>query len=144
MPESYTIGRLAAAVGVHIETIRYYQRRRLVPLPARPAGGARRYTGADADCLRFIKRAQLMGFTLKEIQNLLQLRKSRSCRATRELAATKLQTVDSRIRELRQLRRELSGLIAACDVNREDRDCPVIERLALQTQPRAITSPAAS
>lgn len=61
MSRSYTIARLAAAAGVHVETIRYYQRRRLVPEPPRPAGGVRRYTEADAERLRFIKRAQAMG-----------------------------------------------------------------------------------
>jgi MerR family mercuric resistance operon transcriptional regulator len=134
MSSSYTIGRLAAAAGVHVETIRYYQRRGVVPQPVRPAGGVRRYTEVDAERLRFIKRAQLMGFTLAEIENLLLLRTRRSCRATRELAARKLQAVDGRIRELRQLRGELSGLIAACDSNSENRDCPVIERLVLQAR----------
>jgi MerR family transcriptional regulator, mercuric resistance operon regulatory protein len=130
MPESYTIARLAAAAGVHVETIRYYQRRRLVPEPPRPAGGVRRYTEADAERLRFIKRAQAMGFTLTEIANLLRLRTRRSCRATRDLAAAKLQIVDERIRELRQLRQELAHLITDCDANADQTACPVIERLA--------------
>jgi MerR family mercuric resistance operon transcriptional regulator len=136
MSGSYTIARLAEAAGVHVETIRYYQRRRLVPEPTRPAGGVRRYTDADAERLRFIKRAQAMGFTLAEISNLLRLRTGGSCRATRELAATKMQIVDGRIRELRQLRKELAGLIAACDANAEGTKCPVIERLTLATLPR--------
>ena len=129
MPQSYTIARLAAAAGVHIETIRYYQRRGLVAEPPRPVGGVRRYTEADAERLRFIKGAQAMGFTLAEVSNLLQLRARRSCRATRELAATKLQIVDSRIRELQQLRKELANLIADCDANADETACPVIERL---------------
>lgn len=132
MPQSYTIARLAAAAGVHIETIRYYQRRKLVPEPMRPVGGVRRYTEADAEGLRFIKRAQAMGFTLVEIDSLLRLRTRRSCRATRELAATKLQIVDDRIRELRHLRKELASLLVDCDANAEDSTCPVIERLTLQ------------
>ena len=135
MSASYTIGQLAAAAGVNVETIRYYQRRGFVPQPERPAGGVRRYTEVDAERLRFIKRAQLMGFTLAEIENLLRLRTRRSCSATRELAARKLLAVDNRIRELRQLRGELSGLIAECDANAEDQYCPVIERLALQAHP---------
>ena len=130
MSQSYTIARLAAAAGVHVETIRYYQRRRLVPEPPRPASGVRRYTDADAERLRFIKRAQAMGFTLAEISNLLRLRSRRSCRATRDLAAAKLQIVDSRIEELRQLRKELAGLIVECDANADETTCPVIERLA--------------
>lgn len=131
-PQSYTIARLASAAGVHVETIRYYQRRGLIPEPPRPAGGVRRYTGADAERLRFIKRAQAMGFTLTEISNLLRLRSHRSCRATRELAAAKLRVIDDRIRELRHLRKELAQLVAACDANAEETHCPVIERLTVQ------------
>jgi MerR family mercuric resistance operon transcriptional regulator len=90
----------------------------------------RRYTEADADRLRFIKRAQAMGFTLAEITSLITLQARRSCRATRELAATKLHLVDARIGELRVLRKELAGLIADCDANTQDTRCPVIQRLA--------------
>jgi MerR family mercuric resistance operon transcriptional regulator len=130
MSRPYTIARLAAAAGVHIETIRYYQRLRLVPQPPRPPGGIRRYTEADADRLRFIKRAQAMGFTLVEVESLLKLQGRRSCHATRELAATKLRLIDVRICELRHLRKELAGLIARCDANTQEATCPVIERLA--------------
>ena len=126
----YTIARLAAAAGVHIETIRYYQRLRLVPQPPRPLGGIRRYSEADVDRLRFIKRAQAMGFTLVEVESLLKLQARRSCRATRELAANKLRLVDARIRELRDLRKELAGLIVDCDANTQDAKCPVLQRLA--------------
>jgi MerR family mercuric resistance operon transcriptional regulator len=140
MSQSYTIARLAAAAGVHVETIRYYQRLRLIPEPPRPLGGIRRYTVADADRLRFIKRAQAMGFTLAEIESLLTLqRRRRSCRATRELAVDKLAFVDARIRELRQLRKELAGLIADCDATAEDGACPVIERLT--EHPHPVASP---
>lgn len=130
MARTYTIGQLAAAAGVNVETIRYYQRRKLIPQPARPLGSARRYTDADAQRLRFIKRAQVMGFALTEIESLLDLRARRSCRTTRELAAAKLQFIDGRIRELRHLRRELTGLVAECDVNVDESSCPIIERLA--------------
>jgi MerR family transcriptional regulator, mercuric resistance operon regulatory protein len=140
MPQSYTIARLAEAAGVHVETIRYYQRLGLIPEPPRPAGGIRRYTEGDAERLRFIKRAQAMGFTLAEIPNLMRLRTRLSCRATRELAATKLQIVDSRIRELRHLRKELAELIAACDANAEGMKCPVIERLTCAPVPRGISA----
>ncbi|HSY45225.1 MAG TPA: MerR family DNA-binding protein [Steroidobacteraceae bacterium] len=130
MSRPYTIAQLAAAAGVHIETIRYYQRLRLVNEPSRPLGGIRRYCEADADRLRFIKRAQAMGFTLVEVGSLLNLQARRSCHATRALAATKLRLVDARIRELRDLRKELAGLIADCDANTQDAKCPVIQRLA--------------
>ncbi len=130
---SYTIGTLAAAARMHVETIRYYQRRGLVAAPVRPPRSVRRYTEEDAERLRFIKRAQGMGFTLAEIANLLKLQNSRSCRATRKLAATKLDLVDRRIQELRQLRNELARLVADCDANTDDTSCPVIERLALRS-----------
>jgi MerR family mercuric resistance operon transcriptional regulator len=132
MLRPYTIARLASAAGVHIETIRYYQRRRLLSEPAKPTGGIRRYTDADVERVRFIKRAQAMGFALAEITSLLSLKTQGSCGATRELAAAKLRLVDTRIRELRDLRRELASLIADCDVNPQDRECPILRRLTTQ------------
>ncbi len=131
MRDSCTIAKLAAAAGVHVETIRYYQRRGLIPQPPRPVRGVRRYTAGDAEQLRFIKRAQAMGFTLTEVSNLLRLRSRSSCRETRDLAAAKLRVIDGRIRELRQLRMELAQLIAACDTNAQETHCPVIERLTV-------------
>lgn len=132
MPRPYTIAGLAAAAGVHVETIRYYQRLKLMPEPLRPAGGIRRYSKEDAERLRFIKRAQAMGFTLAEITSLLTLQQRRSCRAARDLAGAKLHLVDARIGELRSLRKELAGLIADCDANTQDSRCPLIQRLAMQ------------
>jgi MerR family mercuric resistance operon transcriptional regulator len=126
---TYTIGRLAAAAGVNVETVRYYQRRGLMPEPSRPPGGTRRYREAEARRLRFIKRAQLMGFALNEVENLLDLWTRRSCRTTRELAAAKLRSVDARIRDLRRLRKELAALVAQCDTNASDSDCPILDRL---------------
>lgn len=130
MTRTYTIGQLAAAAGVNVETIRYYQRRKLIAEPARPASGARHYSEDDAESVRFIKRAQAMGFTLAEIDSLLSLRARRSCHATRDLAAAKLKLVDARIRELRQLRRGLARLVSECDVNVDEASCPIIDRLA--------------
>ena len=129
MSRNHTIGRLAESAGVPIETIRYYQRLKLVSEPPRPMGGIRRYSDADAERLRFIKRAQVMGFTLAEVRSLITLQARRSCRATRELAASKLRLIDARIRELRDLRRELTGLVADCDANTQETQCPVIQRL---------------
>lgn len=126
---SMTIGALAATAGVHVETVRYYQRRGLVPEPLRPRGGVRRYGEADAVRLRFIRRAQAMGFTLAEIANLVRLRGRRSCSATRDLALAKLRIIDGRLRELRRLRAEIALLVADCEANTEEARCPVIERL---------------
>ena len=134
---SLTIGRLAATAGVHVETVRYYQRRGLLSEPVRPRGGVRRYRGEDAERLRFIRRAQAMGFTLDEVGRLVRLRVPCACHATREMAAAKLQSIDERIRELRQLRRELAQLVAVCDANPEDVRCPIIDRLARGITPHA-------
>lgn len=130
MARTYTIGQLAAAARVNVETVRYYQRRKLVAEPARPPSGARRYGDEDAQRLRFIKRSQAMGFTLSEVESLLELRERRSCEATRELAVAKLEVIDARIQALRKLRKELTGLVAECDLTADDSDCPIIECLA--------------
>lgn len=129
----YTIAGLAGAAGVNVETVRYYQRRGLMPEPARPLGGVRHYGSSEVARLRFIKRAQGVGFTLAEIETLLRLRARQSCRATRELAAAKLEDMDARIRELRALRKELAVWMADCDANLEETACPVIERLGAGT-----------
>jgi MerR family mercuric resistance operon transcriptional regulator len=127
---SYTIGRLAEAVGVHVETIRFYQRLKLVPKPPRPVGGIRRYGEVDAERLRFIKHAQAMGFTLAETASLLTLQGRGACHDTRDLVAAKLRLVDARIYGLRKVRRELARWVAECDANTKDANCPVFQRLA--------------
>jgi MerR family transcriptional regulator, mercuric resistance operon regulatory protein len=123
----FTIAHLAREGGVNV--VRYYQRRGLMPLPARPLNGIRHYGVADADRLRFIKRSQAMGFTLHEIKNLLQLRSRKSCRATRALTEAKVEAIDLQIRHLRELRKELAHIVDACNANSEDSSCPALERL---------------
>ena len=130
MQQSYTIGQLAAEAGVNVETVRYYQRRRLLPKPKRALGRTRRYGSGELVRLRFIKCAQRLGFTLREIDDLLELLEPVSCGKTRTIAAAKLQEVDERIRELQTLRAEFTGLLAACDANSDESCCPIIERLA--------------
>ena len=126
---SYTIAQLAQAADVHVETVRYYQRRGLLDEPQRPLGSIRRYSETDAERLRFIRRAQTVGFTLKEIASLLALRSRVCCSATRSLAASKLEVIDRRMEELAQLRSELALWITDCDANHTDASCPVIEHL---------------
>jgi MerR family mercuric resistance operon transcriptional regulator len=133
MPESFTIAGLANSAGVHVETVRYYQRLRLLPKPVRPARGVRRYTSGDSERLRFIKRAQAMGFSLGEMAALLDLKDRRSCRATREIAISKLHAIDEQIRGLKRLRVELAELLSKCASNPDDSTCPVIDRLAQRT-----------
>lgn len=87
MPETYTIGSLAQHTGVHLETIRYYQRRGLVDEPERPLGGIRRYTAHHARRLRFIRHAQDLGFSLDEVGDLLKLEDGAHCREARTLGS---------------------------------------------------------
>lgn len=129
MSAAFTIGALAKAANVHVETIRYYQRRGLLREPARPPNGIRRYGLVDVTRLRFIKHAQQSGFTLEEVQGLLRLSGRPACDASRTLAAKKLAAVEDKMRILTRLRRELRAWVAGCDANKEDR-CPALEKLA--------------
>ena len=131
----HEIDRLAVVARIG-ETVRYYKRRGLVAEPARPRSGVRRYSAEDVEQLRFIRRAQAVGFTLAEIEALLALRARRACHETRELAAARLSVVDTRLRELRRLQKELRRWIAECDANRERSNRPVMERLALTERGR--------
>lgn len=133
MSISYTIGTLAKSAGINVETIRYYQRRGLVPESPRIYGSIRRYGPEDLDRLRFVKRAQRVGFTLAEVAALLKLRDRVCCSVTRTLAVAKLEKIDARIDELRQLRGELAEWIADCDANASGVSCPVIEHLDATT-----------
>jgi MerR family mercuric resistance operon transcriptional regulator len=127
--ESLTIGALAKAANVHVETVRYYQRRGLLREPARPLNGIRRYAVADVSRLRFIKHAQQSGFTLDEVRALLRLSGRPACGASRTLAAKKLAAIEEKMRILVRLRRELRAWVAACDANTGD-NCPALEKLA--------------
>ena len=127
--ENMTIGALAKAAGVGVETVRFYQRRGLMAEPSRPLGGVRRY-GADAiSRLGFIRRAQDVGFSLDEVKALLILGETPSCRGARALAAKKLELVNARLRSLQRMRRALAGLIEQCDAG-DERRCPIVEALA--------------
>ena len=124
-----TIGRLAEEAGVHFETIRYYQRLGLMPTPARPHGSVRRY-GMDAiSRLRFIKRAQGLGFSLDEVRLLLELSVGEHCAETRLLAEQKMRIVKKKISGLRGIQAALDKLIHACSTGRKGRGCPIIENL---------------
>lgn len=132
MSHSLTIGGVAKAAGVNVETIRYYQRLKLLDEPARPLGGVRRYDHAAVARVRFIKRAQELGFSLAEIQRLLRLGDPQSCGEARALAAEKLALVESRVADLQRLRGVLKKLIGRCDQRRGKVACPIIESLARQ------------
>jgi MerR family transcriptional regulator, mercuric resistance operon regulatory protein len=125
---SMTIGALAKEAGVNVETVRYYQRRRLLGVPARPTGGVRRYGEDVLARIGFIKRAQDLGFTLDEVAALLRLERFKACRPARALAAKKLALVDARVRDLARLKSVLEELIARCDAG-SARGCAIIESL---------------
>ena len=130
MSENLTIGSLAKSAGVNVETVRYYQRRGLLDEPAKPHGGQRRYAPAAATRVRFIKRAQQLGFTLEEVKGLLLLEDGQNCRETRLLAEYKLALIEVRITDLGHMRRLLKGLIAECIEGRRPRSCPIIATLS--------------
>lgn len=123
-----TIGRLARAAGVHVETVRYYQRRGLMEVPTRPAGSVRRYPAQALAALRFIRRAQAVGFTLQETKQLLRLQLAPACRDARSIAEVKLVAVEQRIAELERVRGTLRELVGQCE-RAVSRSCPIIESL---------------
>lgn len=112
----YRIGDVAATLGMSVDALRYYERIGLLPDVSRTESGIRRYDEGDLARLRFIKRAQMMNFSLSEIGALLEFRKNpgRSKKQVRELALAKLEVVDTRLHSLEELREELRRLVAAC------------------------------
>jgi MerR family transcriptional regulator, mercuric resistance operon regulatory protein len=122
---SDTIGGLAKAAGVGVETVRYYQRRGLLPEPARPPGEVRRYGSEDVKRLRFIRAAQAAGFTLNEIGELLALDASDDRARARELARARVAALDEKIDQMRRARDALAVLATACAKKRGGR-CPIL------------------
>jgi MerR family mercuric resistance operon transcriptional regulator len=122
---SDTIGGLAKAAGVGVETVRYYQRRGLLPEPARPPGEVRRYGDEDVKRLRFIRSAQAAGFTLNEIKELLDLDASDDRARARELARARVAALDEKIEQLRQARDALADLATAC-ASKRGGACPIL------------------
>ncbi len=126
-----TIGELANRAGVNRETVRYYERRRLLPRPPRSVTGYRVFSDDAVDRLRFIKHAQGLGFTLNEIRELLGLRlgERSSCDEVRARAARKLSDVEAKIAALERIRIALGGLVTACKARRPTALCPILESL---------------
>ena len=129
MQEGLTIGRLAKAVGVNVETIRYYQRRGLIAEPNKPPGGHRRYSPRVIAQVEFIRRAQQLGFSLDECKRLLDMSDGGQCREARLLAEKKSELIEIQIARLEKMRSELSVLIQACKGNRGRKGCPLIDAL---------------
>ena len=124
-------GQLARRAGVNIETLRYYERRGLLEAPARLPSGYRAYDDAAVSLIRFIRRAQELGFTLAEVETLLELAAGgpEACDAARLLAANKVADLDRRIETLRRMRDSLTTLVATCQRPRPDRECPLIQSI---------------
>lgn len=123
---SETIGGLAKAAGVGVETVRYYQRRGLLPEPARPPGEVRRYGEAELKRLKFIRHAQAAGFTLNEIGELIALDASDDRARARELAQARVAAIDEKIAELSEARDALAGLAIDC-ASKGRGPCPILK-----------------
>ncbi len=124
-----SIGALAEAAGVNVETVRFYQRRGLMREPARPRGGIRRYAAADLARVRFIKAAQRLGFSLDEVAELLKLDDGAHCHVARSLAERKRAEVREKLSNLRRIEAALGELVARCKSARGNVSCPLISTL---------------
>jgi len=124
-----TIGQLAATGGVNVETIRYYQREKLLTTPNRKLGSIRRYGEEDLKHLLFIRRAQLLGFSLNEITLLLQLAEGEHCTETLVLAEKKLDVIKQKLADLRTIESSLEKLISSCHRGKGGCGCPIIDSL---------------
>ena len=129
MREGVTIGRLAKAAGVNVETIRYYQRRGLIAEPHKPLGGHRRYPPVVMEQIAFIRRAQQLGFSLAEVKSLMDLADGRNLKATRLIAEKKHANLELHIAQLSRMRRRLKALIDKSR-NAARGPCPIIEALS--------------
>lgn len=113
-PEFFTIGQLAKLAGVNIETVRYYQRLGLLAEPRKPASGYRRYPVQAVEDICFIKRAQALGFTLREIASVFHPEATGACADVSALAAGKVSLLERRIAELTKVRDALAALVKEC------------------------------
>lgn len=128
---SMRIGELAQRAGVSVQTIRYYETRGLMPEPSRTRSGYREYGESDARRLRFIRRAQELGFTLGEIGELLALRvdPETTPEDVRRRAREKIEDTEAKIRELERIRSALEHLVHECDAEETTADCPFLDAL---------------
>ncbi len=123
-----TIGRLADAAGVNVETIRYYQRIGLIDEPVKPDQGFRRYSHKTAQNIKFIKRAQQLGFSLKEVAELLVLGDGH-CTDVRKRAENKRDKIEAQMKDLQALHNTLNELIRTCRSGKNKHQCPIVETL---------------
>lgn len=128
---SLRIGQVAAGASVNVQTVRYYERMGMLAVPRRTAGGYRQYDAEAVRRIRFIKHAQALGFSLKEVRDLLALRvrHGAACGAIERKTRDKIELIDDKLRELTRLRRTMEGLVASCEARKTTAECPVLEIL---------------
>src|ERR1700733_3204621 len=126
--EMFSIGELARATGTKVETVRYYERIGLLPMPARTSGNYRRYARPHLERLSFIRRGRDLGFSLEEVRELLRLSddRSQSCAEVDRIARLHLTEIERKVADLGALRRELKQLIDQCGHGTID-ECLIIE-----------------
>lgn len=137
--EPFTIGKIARLAGVGVETVRFYERRGLIDKPPRRESGYRQYPEAAIHRLRFIRRAKALGFTLKEIKELLGLQVDVSstvtCGAVRKMAEEKISDVQEKIRILQKMETVLSQLVCDCHNRAVTSDCPILQAIEEEVSP---------
>ena len=127
----FSIGKVATRAGVGVETVRFYEREGLIDQPERRPSGYRQYDDDAVARLKFIRRAKELGFTLKEIRELLELRldPSTTCADVKGRAEAKLDDIEQRIRTLQRMKRALVKLTKACSGTGKTLECPILESL---------------
>ncbi|NMF97302.1 MerR family DNA-binding protein [Aromatoleum toluolicum] len=130
-----TIGALAKSAGVGVETVRYYQRRGLLSPNGAHKGAFRVYGNDELARLRFIRRAQSLGFSLDEVADLLALDEETDRERARAFAQSKIADVESRIRQLTEMRSALQGLVSCCEHTEAPAPCPILHALANSPEP---------
>ncbi len=129
--EYLTIGQLATQANVNRETVRYYERRRLLSRPSRSISGYRVFSDDAVRRLRFIRHAKMLGFSLNEIRELLALRVDSidACDRVRVRTQAKIADIDNKIQLLRQMKAALTRLVGACERRGKTNDCPILDSL---------------
>lgn len=129
--ESMTIGKVAKGAAVGIETVRFYEREGLLEKPPRRPSGYREYPADTVDRVRFIKRAKELGFSLKEIKELMTLRiaPGTTCGHIRRRAEAKIEDIEAKIKTLQSMKQALRKLTAACGGKGSVSECPIIDAI---------------
>ncbi len=129
--ESMTIGQVAKQTGVGIETVRFYERERMIPKPPRRSSGYRAYPLETIARVAFIRNAKELGFSLREIRELLSLHvdSRANCKAVKQRGEEKIEDINSKLRRLQRMKRELTKLLHACNERQPTGPCPLLDAL---------------